>query len=122
MRTYTLMDFVHWVQANKRGRAFRFYDDGLVLREIVEGLADGVFSYTEDTNSITGIATGKRLTSKSIYISDVLTTNKEALKQLVERFLLLFPEYSIEGKCRTRKRNFNNPLKLKERLKIYGSR
>lgn len=113
---------VKWIQKNKKKRAFFGYSDDLVAQEIVEAMANGVFCYhINNSGQLVGVVCGVRDDlDKSVFIHDVLTTEKGVLNRFMERFLLLFPCYTIKGQCNKQDRNFDNPVKLKQRLEAYG--
>lgn len=114
--TLTLDYMVKWILLNRRGRAFRNYSEGEVYREIIESIAGKVFTYSIHEGELVGVVCGYKVVDKDeVHIWDVLTIRDGIMKELMARFLLVYPKCHITGRCRNRARDFINPTKV-ERL------
>lgn len=112
-------DIVEWILQNREGPAFRGYSKEKIICEIVEGMEQRTMAYAvTGKGEIVGVACGTKNDEKKIFCcTDVLTTEKGALKNIMNVFMNLYPSYIIEGTTRCgRKRVFNDPLKLTRRL------
>lgn len=113
----TVEDLADWIITNRRGRAFANYTKDTIMEEISEAIYYGVFVYHCEDNKIQGVACGKRYDDdKIIWIHDVLTTRPDIIKLFMERFLLVYPEWTIKGQRNGMTRTFSNPSALTSRL------
>lgn len=109
---------VAWVVKNRRGAAFKDYTRNKIYAEVMESIESEVFRYTFDDKGLTGVVCGvKDDDKKHIYIYDILTTSKGALKALLKTANQSFPNYEIFGKVRSRKRHFKSLDNLIKKVK-----
>ena len=107
-------ELAEWVIENRRGKAFYGYTFGKVIDEIIECQKKDGLLIISDGPVITGvICCEDRKEAKILFVYDILTTSKKALKQMLKYCIEHYPGYIIEGLKKTgKKRTFTNPTKL----------
>lgn len=111
---YTIKYTVDWVIKNRKGYAFKDYDEARIASAILRGIKTGVFHYSlNDEGMLNGIVVGDRIDLKTVIIHDILTLDKGVVKYFMKVFLRRFgSETRIIGKVGSRDRVFNDPVKL----------
>lgn len=108
---------INWIIANRRGAAFKGYSRNKIYSEILESVENNVFRYTFDDKGYTGVVCGtKDDNKKHIYIYDILTTTKGALRTLLKSASRDYPDYELFGKVRARARHFKSVTALTKKV------
>lgn len=117
----TVEQLADWVMENRRGRAFTSYTKEQICEEITEGIWAGTFVYHLEDEKILGLACGKKYQEeKVIWIHDVLTLRKDIIQKFLERFLLVYPDWTIKGQRNKRTRVISQPKQVLHKLMTYG--
>jgi len=115
----TVGQMVEWIVKHRRGKAFN-YDVELIQRELCHAISNGVFAYHEVEGEIQGVVCGRaELRTRTVHIYDILTTKPGVLKKLMERFLLVWPDYKLDAQRHGRLKTYNNPTKLWATISIH---
>jgi hypothetical protein len=111
-------DITEWIIIHRTNGAFP-YTCSEIHNLVTVSIINDVFGFTlNKENFITGVACGeKSIEKKEIYIHDVLTTQKGAIKILMKKYIEKYPDWKIVSSCRGRPRIISNPTKFERRLK-----
>lgn len=119
----TVGHLTDWILAHRNRRAFLSYTRAQIEEELTEAMMNGTLVYHAENGDIFGVACGRRDDdNKVIYIYDVLTTRPDIIQKFLARFLLVYPEYSIQGQRNGRLRVFESPERTLQILMNYGKR
>lgn len=99
MREVTLGELVNYVLQNRKGDAFKDYQEHQIAGGIKRAAEDGTMLYAcRDDNSVCGIVTAfNNKATKTMHIHDILTTERWALRAFVGIFKKRFPEHTLAG-------------------------
>ena len=116
----TIGQMADWILEHRSKRAFFGYTHEHIVQEINESIKDKTFTYYAKGNEILGVLCGKLIPEKKIFwVHDILTIKPGIVRVFMDRFLLVYPEYKLEGQRSHRMRKFDKPKQLKERID-YG--
>jgi len=112
-------DVVKYVLVNRKGKLLKDWSPYQLTLSIDTAIRDGMFTFcTDSKNNLTGVAWGvPNYVTKNIHIDAILTTHKDALKQLVQFFRDTKNEWTLTAERRTRFMIYNTPRLTQKILK-----
>jgi len=97
MRTATLGELVKWVMDNRKGNAFKDYEERVIASGIKLASDLGTLLYMcRDDGSLCGIIVCREdQKNRLMYVVDLLTTERWVLPMFVKYFVTNYPEYTL---------------------------
>lgn len=102
----TFNECIEYVLANRKGNAFRDFTREDIYATIQASAQAGAFCYVVHNDKIVGLVTGvPHEAIQQLHITQILTTHKGALREMVSEFRARFPGWTLSG---TRKGSLSN--------------
>lgn len=113
----TIGQLAEWILENRRNTAFN-YSVPMIVDELCDCADNDSMLTIVDNGEIVGIVCWRiNHTDRILFVMDILTTTKEAIKEMMLVFKKRFDGYKIQGHNRNgRFRNFKNTNKLINRI------
>ncbi len=106
-------DATKFVLANRKGNAFRDWQEHQIAHSIRIAIDKGTFAYVADREgNLTGLIVASLIMEDVLFIENVLTTDKEALKMLVIHFQQSFPNHLLMAKRKGKTKLYKNTQRL----------
>jgi len=118
-RQVSVGELVDWIWDNRRCIVWKEYTKIKIFEEVNWCITYGSLCYSTDSKgALDGVTCGRLDHDKKVfYVINILCLKTEALKNMLNWLITLYPNYTLEGFARgTRKRYFNDPHKLLRRL------
>lgn len=113
----TVANLVDYVMLNRRGKAFVDWMPSHIADEFVAAAERRLLIYVESNGVIDGVAHGIRYSNGDVFVTNILTTKKGALQQILRRFKQLYPKAKLEARRHGKLKHYNTP-RLIEKLKV----
>jgi len=89
-------DLVKWILVNRRGKAFAGWSEEKIAATVFEAIRTGTLIYTADACGFTGVFIFFKLPEhKTAETGPILTTTREAVKQLAAYFYNQYPDWKL---------------------------
>jgi hypothetical protein len=114
-----IADAIKFVMEHRKNKVCKGWTPYQITYDITEAIKRSNFAYTiNDDGTLTGVCWGTSNTvTKVFHVDAILTTEKNALKELVKYFQRTFKGYIILAERRNIFRTYNTPKLIQ---KIYG--
>ncbi len=95
----TLGQLVKFVLDNRRGKAFKSYDEQTIANAILQCSQDGTMIYSvNNNNKIKGIVIATKDGNGTMYVHDILTIEPKVFATFVHEFQKRWPSFNLAGR------------------------
>lgn len=109
----TIEDATKFVMLNRKGNAFKDWDENQVAHSIRIAIDKGTFAYVcAEDKQLTGLVVGSMIMDDVLYIDNILAISRQAFRDLVQHFKQTFPNHLLMAKRKGDSKLYKNTNRL----------